>query len=95
MLSPSYLAGLPDEMVKIYSQLEADIACDVARRVAKLGEVTDTAMMILDELGSLKSSINKALTKYNDQAQKSLKDFLKKRFRNLHKKIWRSTIKHI
>lgn len=76
MLSPSYLAGLPDEMVKIYSQLEADIACDVARRVAKLGKVTDTAkwqMMILDELGSLKSSINKALTKYNDQAQKELK----------------------
>lgn len=76
MLTPSYLAGLPDEMVKIYSQLEADIACDVARRVAKLGKITDIAkwqMMILDELGSLKSSINKALTKYNDQAQKELK----------------------
>lgn len=76
MLSPSYLAGLPDEMVKIYSQLEADIACDVARRVAKLSKVTDSSkwqMVILDELGSLKSSINKALTKYNDQAQKELK----------------------
>lgn len=76
MLTPSYLAGLPDEMVKIYSQLEADIACDMARRVSKLGKVTDIAkwqMMILDELGSLKSAINKALTKYNAQAQKELK----------------------
>ena len=76
MLSPSYLAGLPDEMVKIYSQLEADIACDIARRVSKLGKVTDASqwqMMILDELGSLKKSINKALVKYNAQAQKELK----------------------
>ena len=41
MLSPRYLEGLSDEIVEIYTQLEADILQDMARRIARLGKVTE------------------------------------------------------
>ena len=41
MLSPRYLEGISDELVEIYAQLEADILQDMARRIARLGKITD------------------------------------------------------
>lgn len=34
MLTPEYLAGLPDEMVALYGEAERDILADMARRIA-------------------------------------------------------------
>ncbi len=34
MLTPEYLAGLPDEMVALYGEAEQDILADMARRIA-------------------------------------------------------------
>lgn len=75
MLTPSYLAGLPDDIVKLYSQLEADIACDMARRISRLGNVTGATvgrMELYAELGGLQKTINETVTKYNAQVKKLL-----------------------
>ena len=43
MLRPSYLANCANNLEAMYSQLEADITADIARRVAKHGKYTDTS----------------------------------------------------
>lgn len=43
MLSPTYLSGVADEVIDVYSQVEQDIADDIVRRTLKMGYVTDTA----------------------------------------------------
>ena len=68
MLSPRYLDGLSDEIIEIYSQLEADILQDMARRLARLGKVTDATKgqaQMLVEAGGLKKNIRKILAKYD------------------------------
>ncbi len=68
MLSPRYLDGLSDEITEIYSQLETDILQDMARRLARLGKVTDATKwqaQMLAEAGGLKKNIRKILAKYD------------------------------
>lgn len=68
MLSPRYLEGLSDEIVEIYAQLEADILQDMARRIARLGKITDATKwqaQILAESGALRKNIPRILAKYD------------------------------
>ncbi len=77
MLSSSYLASCSDELVELYSNLEADIITDMARRLKKLGKVTDSTLYqakIMQELGGIKAEVNKYLSK---SVQKKLKQMLK------------------
>ena len=56
MLAPIYLYGLSDEIIDIYSELESEILQDMARRIARLGKVTETTRwqaQILVEAGGL------------------------------------------
>ena len=76
MLSPRYLEGLSDEIVEIYAQLEADILQDMARRIARLGKVTEATKWqakLLAEAGALKKRINALLKKYDPAIQKEIK----------------------
>ena len=43
MLTPDYLDTLPDALVELWQQVEDDILRDIARRIAKADEVTETA----------------------------------------------------
>ena len=75
MLSPRYLEGISDELVDIYAQLEADILQDMARRIAKLGKITEASKwqaQILAETGALKKNINKYIRKYSPAIQKEI-----------------------
>jgi phage minor capsid protein 2 len=77
MLSPRYLEGISDELVEIYSQLETDILCDMARRIARLGKVTDATEWqahILAEAGGLKQDIGRILAKYDKAVTQQVKD---------------------
>src|SRR5574344_1236472 len=68
MLPPRYLDGLSDEIIEIYSQLESDILQDMARRLARIGKITDTTKwqaQMLAEAGGLKKNIRKILAKYD------------------------------
>ena len=76
MLSPRYLEGLSDEIVEIYAQLEADILQDMARRIARLGKVTEATKwqaQLLAEAGALKKRVNALLKKYSPAIQKEIK----------------------
>lgn len=77
MLSPRYLDGLSDELVDIYSQLETDILRDMARRIARLGKVTETTRwqaQMLAEAGGLKKNIGRILAKYDKAVIRQVKD---------------------
>ena len=77
MLSPRYLEGISDELVEIYAQLEADILQDMARRLARIGKVTDATKwqaQMLAEAGGLKKNIGRILAKYDKAIVKQIKD---------------------
>lgn len=77
MLSPRYLDGLADELTEIYSQLESDILQDMARRIARLGKITDATKwqaQILAETGTLRKNINRILSKYDKTIAQQVKD---------------------
>lgn len=77
MLPPRYLDGLSDEIIEIYSQLEADILQDMARRIARVGKITDATKwqaQMLAEAGGLKKNISRILAKYDKAIVKQVKD---------------------
>lgn len=77
MLSPRYLYGLSDEIIDIYSELESEILQDMARRIARLGKVTDTTRwqaQVLVEAGGLKRNIARILAKYDKAIVKQVTD---------------------
>lgn len=77
MLSPRYLDGLSDEIIEIYSQLESEILQDMARRLARLGKITDATKwqaQMLAEAGGLKKNIGRILAKYDKAIVKQIKD---------------------
>lgn len=76
MLSPRYLEGISDELVEIYAQLETDILQDMARRIARLGKITDATRwqaQLLAEAGALKKRVYALLKKYDPAIQKEIK----------------------
>lgn len=76
MLSPRYLEGLSDEIVEIYAQFEADILQDMARRIARLGKVTESTKwqaQLLAESGALRKDINKLIKKYDKPVRNEIK----------------------
>jgi hypothetical protein len=76
MLSPRYLDGLSDEIADIYAQLETDILQDMARRIARLGKVTETTKwqaQLLAETGALKKTVTRLLKKYDPAIQREIK----------------------
>lgn len=76
MLSPRYLAGLGDELTDIYAQLELDILEDMARRIARLGKITEATRWqaaMLAENGALKRRVNSLIKKYDPQIKAEIK----------------------
>ena len=60
MLTPEQLAHCANDILELYSKLEEAIVRDIARRVAKTGTMTDTAIwqaQHMQELGTLNSDI--------------------------------------
>lgn len=43
MLSPEYLAQLPEPVLELWRQVEDDILADMARRIVKMDGITETA----------------------------------------------------
>ena len=77
MLAPIYLYGLSDEIIDIYSELESEILQDMARRIARLGKITETTRwqaQVLVETGGLRKNISRILAKYDKAIVKQVKD---------------------
>lgn len=76
MLTPEQLAHCADDILELYSKLEETIVRDIARRVAKTGTMTDTAIwqaQHMQELGTLNSDILNSISKYSGKCESELK----------------------
>jgi len=72
MLTPDELKIVPDNIVKIYQDLEDDIISDIARRLQKAGEITDTAdwqMYMLGHMGNDLEEIKSKIAKTNKMSK--------------------------
>lgn len=72
MLTPDELKVVPDNIVKIYQDLEDDIISDIARRLQKAGEITDTAdwqMYMLGQMGNDLEEIKSKIAKTNKMSK--------------------------
>lgn len=81
MLSPEYLEKIPDNIVKLFQQVEDDILADMARRISKMDGITDTAeyqAWRLEEIrhirGDIVSRLSKITGKTNAEIQKILQE---------------------
>jgi len=75
MLTPDELKVVPDNIVKIYQDLEDDIISDIARRLQKAGEITDTAdwqMYMLGQMGNDLEEIKSKIAKTNKMSKAEL-----------------------
>lgn len=75
MLTPEYLQSVPDTMVELYAQAEADILADMARRINGFDMFIPSAkyqMEMLEEMGELRSDIVKQLSRLTGKSQKEL-----------------------
>ena len=75
MLTPEYLQSVPDAMVELYAQAEADILADMARRINGFDMFIPSAqyqMQMLEEMGALRSDIVTKLSRLTGKSKKEL-----------------------
>lgn len=75
-LQSSYLQYMAEELVPLYSELETDILCDVARRIVKAGRLTETAEWQLKkakEIGFLHRDSVRRVASLTDKSQSEVK----------------------
>lgn len=64
MITPEYLAGLPDSIIAIFQSIEDYVIADIARRIRKMGTATSTAeiqRIALEAMGKGVDGINKKI----------------------------------
>lgn len=80
MLTPEQLKSLPDSIVRLFQDLEDYILVDIARRLAKVGDLTDTAKIELEIAKALKtplSEIEKAIQSATAMANEEIEKLFK------------------
>nr|DAF40193.1 MAG TPA: minor capsid protein [Caudoviricetes sp.] len=80
MLQPDYLDHAPDEMVKLWQQVEDDILRDVARRIGKMDGMTTTANWQLwryQQVEAVREEVVKLLAKYSGKSEREIRRILK------------------
>lgn len=75
MLTPEYLDSLPDPVLELFRQVEEDILTDMARRISKMGAVTETAdwqRWRLEQIQLTRSDITAQLSKLTGLTRQEL-----------------------
>lgn len=78
-LQPDYLQGLPAELEKLTEQLEKELIEDISRRIAKAGEITDTAayqLLRLKELGASSDYLEKLIADYTQLSEQQVRQMI-------------------
>ena len=76
MLAPDYLDRLPEPVLELFRQVEEDILTDMARRISKMGAVTETAdwqRWRLEQMELTRSDITQRLGKLTGLTQQELR----------------------
>lgn len=79
MLTPDYLEHAPDGLAQLMRQLEEDILRDVARRIGKMGGVTETARWQLwrqEQLGGVREDVVRLLAQYSGRTDGEIRRIL-------------------
>lgn len=80
MLPPSYLDAMPDAFVQLAQQVEDEILQDVARRIGKMGTLTETADWQLwryQQTEAVRENVVKLLAKYSGKSESTIRRLLK------------------
>lgn len=80
MLPPSYLDQMPDAFVQLAQQVEDEILQDVARRIAKMDGITETANWQLwryQQTEALREDMVKLLARYSGKSEATIRKLLK------------------
>ena len=76
MLTPRYLESAPDAMVDLYSEVEADILADMARRIARYDFFIPAAehqLRVLEEMGAEQTYILRRLAELTGRSEAELR----------------------
>lgn len=79
MLSPQYLEQLPEPLIALWQQVEDDILRDIARRIQKMGTLTETAAYQawrLEQTRLLHTDIVKLISKYSGKSETAIRKML-------------------
>lgn len=79
MLKPKYLEQLPERLVELYSEVETDILCDMARRISAFDDFIPAAQwqyQKLIEMGNYHSFIVKALAARTGETEKHIQQLM-------------------
>ena len=79
MLSPQYLEQLPEPLIALWQQVEDDILRDIARRIQKMGTITETAAYQawrLEQTRLLHTDIVKLIAKYSGKSETAIRKML-------------------
>lgn len=77
MLSPEYLANCAEDVTRLYVQLEIDITCDIAERVARMGRYSETSMWQahkLREAIAAYSMYRQLVSEYKEASQSGIRE---------------------
>ena len=77
MLTPEQLAHCADDIVELYSKLNEEIVRDIARRIAKTGDVTPSGklqILALQNSGMLAEDILRSVSGYSGISEQTLYD---------------------
>lgn len=80
MLPPSYLDAMPDAFVQLAQQVEDEILQDVARRIGKMGTLSETAAWQLwryQQTEAVRENVVKLLAKYSGKSEATIRRLLK------------------
>ena len=80
MLPPSCLDAMPDAFVQLAQQVEDEILQDVARRIGKMGTLTETADWQLwryQQTEAVRENVVKLLAKYSGKSEATIRRLLK------------------
>ena len=80
MLPPSYLDAMPDAFVQLAQQVEDEILQDVARRIGKMGTLTETAdgqFWRYQQTEAVRENVVKLLAKYSGKSEATIRRLLK------------------
>ena len=80
MLPPSYLDAMPDAFVQLAQQVEDEILQDVARRIGKMGTLTETANWQLwryQQTEAVRENVVMLLAKYSGKSESTIRRLLK------------------
>lgn len=79
MLQPDYLDHAPDELVRLWQQVEDDILRDVARRISKMDGITPTANWRLwryQQVEAVREDVIKLLARYSGKSEREIRRIL-------------------